>query len=307
MRLNLLAAAACLCVLAIATSAQPSPQVEASSGRDVSLMLLGTQGGPEAIPDRAGIASLVTVAGKRYLIDAGDGLLQQLALAHVPAKEVETVFLTHLHDDHTVGLAGLASFRYTTGAPQLDIIGPSGTSRLVAGLRAFLAVNAEIRGAEAKHVPLTSAIVGRDVEPGTIYSDGTVRILAVENTHYHFAPGSPARVNKSYSYRFEAPGRVIVFTGDTGPSSAVEQLAKGADILVCEMVTSADIAHVPPNVVTHMLQEHLNPTEVGKLAHVAGVRKLLISHYRSATEADVAEIRRQFSGEIVLGKELDRF
>lgn len=284
----------------------PGPSPGSAAG-GVSLLLLGTQGGPEAIPGRAGIASLVTVSGRHYLVDAGEGLVQQLARAEVPATAVRTVLLTHLHDDHTVGLGALASFKYTFGEPKLELIGPPGTSRLAAGLLAFATLNAEIRGAERQRPPLKSAILGKEVRPGIVLDDGVVKVTAAENTHYSFAPNSPASSNKSYSYRFEAPGRVIVFTGDTGPSAAVEKLAKGADILVAEMVTAVDIARVPPNVVEHMLHEHLNPTEVGKLANAAGAKKLVISHYRTATDADVAEIRRHYAGEIVLGMELDRF
>ena len=60
-------------------------------------------------------------------------------------------------------------------------------------------------------------------------------MTAVENTHFHFQPGTPPYGKyKSYSYRFETPGRVVFFTGDTGPSDAVVELAKGADLYVTE-------------------------------------------------------------------------
>jgi ribonuclease BN (tRNA processing enzyme) len=56
-------------------------------------------------------------------------------------------------------------------------------------------------------------------------------VTAVENTHFHFHEMGPASASeKSYSYRFETPDRVIVFTGDTGPSDAVTELARGADL-----------------------------------------------------------------------------
>ena len=193
MKLHLLAVAAGLSAFAGSSSAEPLPQVATSADSNVSLVLLGTQGGPEAIPGRAGIASLVTVAGKRYLIDAGDGLTQQLAQANIPVAEVGTVFLSHLHDDHTVGLPGLASFRYTRGAPPFRMIGPAGTRRLAEGLAAFLTVNAEIRGAERKLPPLDSAISGQDSAPGRVFDDGTVCVTAVENTHYHFAQDAHAQ------------------------------------------------------------------------------------------------------------------
>src|SRR5262245_65442676 len=64
--------------------------------------------------------------------------------------------------------------------------------------------------------------------------DANIKLLAVENTHFAFHKGAAAGKHKSYSYRFESPDRVIVFTGDTGPSDAVTELAKNADLLVTE-------------------------------------------------------------------------
>src|SRR3546814_4979499 len=59
--------------------------------------------------------------------------------------------------------------------------------------------------------------------------------------------------DKSFSYRFETPGRVIVFSGDTGPSEALTELARGADILVSEVIDTEDAVrmiasdpHFPP-------------------------------------------------------------
>src|SRR3546814_19231575 len=72
---------------------------------------------------------------------------------------------------------------------------------------------------------------------GLVYSDGRVKVFAAENTHYQtFNAGR----DKSFSYRFETPGRVIVFSGDTGPSEALTELARGADILVSEVIANED-------------------------------------------------------------------
>src|SRR5438067_579598 len=68
------------------------------------LTLLGTQGGPGVTVARAGPASLLTVRGKRYLIDAGSGVTRRLAEASVPLASLTKVFITHLHNDHTADL-----------------------------------------------------------------------------------------------------------------------------------------------------------------------------------------------------------
>ena len=91
-------------------------------------------------------------------------------------------------------------------------------------------------------MPIEKVFFGHDVGTGLVYQDANIKVTAVENTHFHHHPGSPAYGrHKSYSYRFETPDRVIVFTGDTGPSDAVTALAKDADILVSEVVSVEDV------------------------------------------------------------------
>jgi ribonuclease BN (tRNA processing enzyme) len=285
----------------------PGATPDAVAQADNSLILLGTAGGPGAMTDRSGIASLLDVGGTLYLIDAGDGVTRQLVRAGYSEPDVKIVFLTHLHDDHTAGLPALASFRWTLRAEPLQILGPPKTEELVAGLLAFLKPNADIRMQE-RRLPLPSqTITGRDLPIGLAYSDEQVRVFALENTHFHLEPGGTGDGHKSYSYRFELPGRTIVFTGDTGPSDALTAFAAGADILVAEMVSPADIAQVPPDVVKHMLDEHLSTETLGQLAQAAGVRKVVISHNRAATEQDVQAVKLHFSGDVVLGRDLDRF
>ena len=90
-------------------------------------------------------------------------------------------------------------------------------------------------------VPAAKVFFGYDTGDGTIYQDANVKVIAAENSHFHFAPGSPGYGKyKSYSYRFETPDRVVVFSGDTGPSTALTELAKGADLLVTEVTNSVE-------------------------------------------------------------------
>jgi ribonuclease BN (tRNA processing enzyme) len=67
-----------------------------------------------------------------------------------------------------------------------------------------------------------------------IYQDANIKVTTIENTHFAFHKGAAAGKHKSYSYRFDTPGRVIVFTSDTGPFDDLVELAKGADLLVSE-------------------------------------------------------------------------
>lgn len=271
-----------------------------------TLTLLGTGGGPGGNPDRAGIASLLTVDGKPYVIDAGEAVSWQLAKAGVSEAQVSTVFLTHLHDDHTAGLPGLATFAYTRRSKGMNIIGPKSTMNVVAGIHAYMQASAQIRGAEQRLAAPSKIITSEEVGTGRIHSDDRVTVTAIENTHFHL-PVEIAAEHKSLSYRFKTRDKVIVFTGDTGPSPAVAEFAKGADILVCEIASAAEIARVPPEVRRHMLEDHLSGAEVGKLATAAGVKTVILSHFRSVAPADVEDVKRNFKGRVVVGTDLARF
>lgn len=268
-------------------------------------MLLGTAGGPLARADRSGIATLLTLGGKRYLVDSGDGVVHQLGKAGLEPRDIPTVFLTHLHDDHFAGLPGLASFAYTVRGSRMDIYGPDGTGDLVKGVQQVMEASARIRRLEQRidRGPEDFAIA-HQYAAGPIFDDGNVKVTAVANTHYDFPPDSPAATNHSYSLRFEGGGKVIVFTGDTGPSTDVIELARGADVLVAEMASLEDRASVPPFIQAHMDREHLSPLEVGKLAAAAGVKTLVLSHIGVAGDADVAVIRSVFNGRVILGADM---
>jgi hypothetical protein len=73
----------------------------------------------------------------------------------------------------------------------------------------------------ARSIKLASVTVhGHDVGAGLIYQDINIKVSAVQNSHFDFHKGPASGKHKSYSYRFETPDRVIVFTGDTGASDA---------------------------------------------------------------------------------------
>lgn len=162
--------------------------------------------------------------------------------------------------------------------------------------------------------------------PGLIYQDLNIKVTAAENTHFHIPEGSPYYGKyKSYAYRFQTPDRVIVFTSDTGPSEAVTELAKNADILVSEVGSAEDVRQVlitngtwqgmtpeqQTAFVRHETEEHLTPEEVGKMATRANVKTVILTHLLpTVNEHD--DYQRYVpavagSGRVVVAKDLMEF
>jgi ribonuclease BN (tRNA processing enzyme) len=170
---------------------------------------------------------------------------------------------------------------------------------------------------------------GHDTGVGPIFQDANIKVTAAENTHFHFQPGSPGYGKyKSYAYRFDASDRSIVFTGDTGPSDAVVALAKGADVLVSEVTASVDeykqqqiklgrwqsmTPEQQAGAVRHQIEEHLTAEEVGKMAARANVKTVVLTHIAATTNPNedyvrfVEQVKRQFSGQVLVARDLMEF
>src|SRR5207248_10067043 len=117
----------------------------------------------------------------------------------------------------------------------VDGHGPRGTEDLVQAAVEYFTSSAEIRIADGgRTIPIGELFFGHDVGPGVIYQDANIKVTGIENTHFAFHKGPAAGKHKSYSYRFDTPSRVVVFTSDTGPFDGLVELAKGADLLVSE-------------------------------------------------------------------------
>ena len=148
--------------------------------------------------------------------------------------------------------------------------------------------------------------LGHDVGTGAIYQDANVKVTAVENSHFDFHKGPASGKNKSYSYRFETPDRVIVFTGDTGPSDAVTELAKGADLLVTDtssvkermqqLIKSGRWQAMTPDeqagIKRQACQGHMGLEAVGKMAARANVKTVVLSHMGDEPELRLHAVGR---------------
>jgi len=307
--------------------------VSAQSANGAEFVTLGTGGGPLIRIKRSEPANAVIVNGAVYLFDAGDGAQRQLVAAGLTLRQLRAVFISHHHIDHDGGLAPLLLTRwlFNSDAP-MPVIGPPGTVAMLAGIAsAYRATELApiMIGGPPKPV-IAATIKAQDLasamdQPTLVYSDDNIRVLAVTNDHYHFAAASAeARASRSYSFRIEAGGRSFVYTGDTGPSPNLERLAKGADVLVSEVIDMAAIRAVLDKatdipaaarapMMAHMAQDHLTPENIGILAAKVGVKRVVLTHLapgldeESDTSGYVAGLAAHYKGAVTVAHDLQRF
>lgn len=291
-----------------------------------TFIMLGTAGGPEAEASRSQPANALVVNGGLYLVDAGDGAAGQLKRAGFRLPDLDGIFISHNHFDHTGGIMAVLGLRMQLNARNtLKIYGPPGTKALIDGL---LAAMNPVRVA-AYGMPGQSwsanVEVNELIDGSTVELDG-LTVSVAENTHFEIPENSGATEKAtSLSFRFDMDDRAIVYTGDTGPSEGVEKLARNADLLVSEMmdipVVLENIRRVNPNmpkrqldgIEWHFRAHHLLPHQVGEMAGDAGVDQVIVTHMVPSVNDDKAaeryrsEIAKSFSGKVVFANDLDRF
>jgi ribonuclease BN (tRNA processing enzyme) len=244
----------------------------------MKLTVLGSSG---AWPERQRACSgyLVESAGCFIVLDMGFGVLPRL-LEHCPAREVRAVFVTHAHADHCVDLHGLYRSRTLPDPPlpPLPVYASPDVMDRVGGLD----------GAEGPSRMRRSCDF-HAVAPDQSVEVGPFRIRTVSLPH--FIP--------NLGFRVEAEGLAIAYTGDTGPSPKVSELARDSDLFICEATHQGALRSGRDG------EFLLRATDAGRYAREADVKRLMLTHFWPGDERRISqsEAATEFRGEILVAEE----
>jgi ribonuclease BN (tRNA processing enzyme) len=280
---------------------------------DTKVTLLGTKGGPRVNRGRANPSSLVTAAGRSYVVDCGYGVTRQLAEAGVEAHQVRTILVTHNHSDHMLELGPLVYNAWAGGLREpIDVWGPPPLGRSVAGFLDSLGYDIDIRMEDEGRPDLRKLVRVHEVEaadtPTAVFARDGVKVSAVKVRH--------PPITHAYAWRFDAVDRSIVLSGDTTYSPELIALSRGADVLVHEVMHLGGLDRLlarNPNAPTlrkHLLDSHTTTEQLGRVAAEAGVRTLVLSHFVPGDDPTITDamwtedIAKTFAGEIVVGRDL---
>ncbi|HEY7904705.1 MAG TPA: MBL fold metallo-hydrolase [Casimicrobiaceae bacterium] len=272
------------------------------------LVLLGTGGGPMPKVTRSAPAFAIVVGGDTYIVDCGNGVARQMAKAGLAFRSLRAVFVTHHHSDHNADFGNLFLLSWAGGLDTpVDAYGPPPLARMTEQFLALNAYDIATRIADEGRPPLAPLIRAHDIDAeGEVYRDGNVRVRCARVEHPPVVP--------AFAFRFDTADRSIVFSGDTAPCPALVALARGADVLVHEVLYEPALDAICGNLANatrlrqHLRASHTMQHEVGAIAREAGVKSLVLTHFvPSDSIADAvwrAAAAAQFSGEIVLGRDL---
>jgi ribonuclease Z len=221
--------------------------------------------------------------------------------------------LTHHHFDHIGDLYDVMLTTWLEGRKtRLLVEGPPGTEQLVnALLTQVYDKDIEWRDQGEPALGGWKPVEARDVGTGIVVETERWRVSAETVVHGHGLSLSPAFLKRwiCYGYRFEAAGRTIAISGDTVDCGGLRRLAEGADVLVqCCYLASAELTSEH----FRRLSKHTLACgdTVGKIATAAGVKTLVLTHHWPRADDTMIErlrdeVARDFSGRLVLGRDLD--
>ena len=281
--------------------------------RNLSLVLLGTKGGPRLTKGSSWPTSiLLDVAGKLYLIDAGLGVTRQFVEAGYDLADLETIIITHHHSDHNLELGPLLHTRWvSTRSRKINIYGPPGLINLLDGFYLSQQFDIETRIQDEKQAPFRDQYNPIEYTEGLVLDEQTVRVTALRVQHppiYH-----------CYALRFDIGGKSIVLSSDTAFLPQLSEFARAADLLVHEVMHYEGVKKmcqrlkmIKPNLLEHISNGHTKAEDVGRIASMAGVGHLVLNHFTPPDEKNIKpidffnEVRKTWSGKLTVGTDLMR-
>ena len=273
------------------------------------LVILGS-GTPNPNPERGGSAYAVIVDNTPYLVDFGPGAIRSFAalmpawgggMKEMDVTKIEHAFLTHIHSDHTTGLSDLLLTPWIMGREnKLNLYGPKGLEKMAGSLLDAYADDIDYRVNGTQPSNGTGYQFNfTELADGVVFQDRNLKVEAFKVNHGDF--------EDAYGFRFTSKDKVIVFSGDTGPSKSLERYAKDADILVHEVYSNAGFLKKTKDWQIYHRGHHTSTYEVGEIASRAKPKLLVLSHilFWGADEQDILEeTRTTFSGNIKIAEDL---
>ena len=286
----------------------------AAAAQEIKVTLLGT-GTPIVNFNRFGMSTLVEAGNQKLLFDAGRGVVLRLQQTGASIRDINGIFITHLHSDHLTGLPDL----YATAellplaiggrkAP-LDVWGPLGIDNVARGIELMFTDNNRFRATGGEIAQEATRIAAHDLSEGVAYERDSVKVTAFLVNHGYVAP--------AYGFRVDYAGHAVVLSGDTAYAPNLVANGKGADLLIhCVAIGSTRLEQLRGDFVRRFYDYLANPETVAKVLTETKPRDAVFSHISLYSQADIpaateeeltARVRAGYDGPFVIGQDLMSF
>jgi len=276
---------------------------------DDRLVILGSKGGPAIRPGGPNPTSmLLTLGGRHIVIDCGLGVTRGVVETGLSLKDLDLVFITHLHSDHVLELGPLLHTAWTTGLSKpVTVYGPEGTALLWQNFLVSLDFDIRTRIADEGRPDLAGLVIVREYGEGPVLEEGTMIVSALRVDH--------PPVTDCFALKFTEGGKTVVLSSDTAYFPPLSDFAAGADLLVHEAMLPEGVESIirrtgnGARLREHLYASHTLAADAGRLATQARVKKLVLNHLIPAddpafTEADWRQaLAPVWSGSLVVAQD----
>jgi len=296
----------------------------------LKITFLGTSGTVPSV-DRNPSAIFIQFGGQRFLFDCGEGTQRQMMIARVGFRNLDHIFITHLHTDHFIGCFGLMETMslnererpLTVYAPKASFLQhlfehfgydqlnyPVEVKELRDGDEVKFE-NFKIVAFKTEHIvpSLGYALIENErrgkfnreraeelgIPPGPLYAK-LARGEAIEWKGKIITPEMVLGEKRR--------GRKIVYTGDTRPCQRTVEVAEGADILIHDASFTEDLKEWA------IESGHSTAKEAAEIAKMAGVKKLVLTHISTRYSKDVTPLLNEAGevfGDVVVAEDFMSF
>ena len=276
---------------------------------DTKLVLLGT-GSPFADPTKSGPSLAIVVNNTSYLVDCGPGVVRRSAEASklgfpsLEASQLKTLFITHLHSDHTIGLADiiLTPAVLDRNAP-ISIYGPVGSKKMTDDLMSAYKEDIAIRinGLE-KGDAIAYEVHTQEIKEGEIYKDSNLTVTAFNVQHGQW--------DNAFGFVFQTKDKKIVISGDCTYSENLIKYAKDCDILVHEVYSDAGLKKRTQRWQDYHSTFHTSTYQLADIANQVKPKLLILNHqltFGTTLQSLLDELKSKYAGPVVNGADLDVF
>ena len=273
------------------------------------IVLLGTKGGPAIRPGGPSpTSSLIETGGRVVAVDCALGVSRGIVNAGVSLKGLSHILVTHLHSDHVLEFGGLIHTAWTSGlSTPVKVYGPKGVAAVWRGFLASLDIDISTRIVDEGRPVLSALVSVTEIEEGLVLDEPGFRVTALRVPH--------PPLSDCFAFRVEMSSGVVVLSGDTAFHPPLADFARGADLLIHEAMLPEGLESIirrtgnGSRLREHLIASHTFAADVGRIATMAGVKRLAINHMIPADDPDFTEdhwraaMAQTYSGDLIVGRD----
>tara|TARA_X000000950_G_scaffold158736_1_gene194542 strand:- start:3166 stop:4059 length:894 start_codon:yes stop_codon:yes gene_type:complete len=279
-----------------------------TASASTKLFILGT-GTPNPNPERMGSSYLVLANDEPYLFDYGTGVVRRIASfspswgGEYQALEVENLkyaFLTHIHSDHTLGLADLIITPWIMGRTEpLKIFGPKGAKYMHTNIiKAYQPdIDYRIYGTQPQN-STGYKVIFNELKDKFVYQDENIKVTAFSNDH--------GDLQESYGFLIETIDKRILISGDTAMSKNLISYGEDLDYLIHEIYSQKGFDNKTPDWQKYHQAHHTGPKEVAEIANLLQPKSFILSHilfWGSSEQEILDEVKTFYTGKIIVAED----